>query len=213
MLALAEKLLAPAQNGGMHRAQPEASALVLGVVLTAVLQAFQQKVAAHGRDDAIRLPRRALERGVPARLNRQHVACRDMAVGPAFVLAVGRTPANRGAQFQREAVALAASREADADAAAAALAFGLLFEGVARGLQHYVAFGLEHHVVACRHVRARDGNVGVFTSALRNDGQVLARGDGRAVGARRAAIGGAGALARAQAELDADTAHLVDLVA
>ncbi|MNT87665.1 hypothetical protein D3C72_2281120 [compost metagenome] len=101
-----------------------------------------------------------------------------MAVGPAFVLAVGLPATDRGAQFKGEPISLTSGGIADADARAAALAFCLLLEGIARGLQDDVAFGLEHRVVARRQIRACDGDVRVLARALGDDGQVVARGDG-----------------------------------
>lgn len=61
------------------------SALVLGVVFAAVLQALEQQIAADRRNDWVGLAEGAFKRGVATGLNRQDVARGDVGVGPAFV--------------------------------------------------------------------------------------------------------------------------------
>jgi hypothetical protein len=54
-----------------------------------------------------------------------------------------------------------------------------LLEGIGRSLQHDVAFGFEHRVVASRQRQTRDGDVRVLARQLRNYRQIHECANGR----------------------------------
>lgn len=98
-------------------------------------------------------------------------------------------------------------RHAHAYAGARTLILGVLFVGVARGLQQNVAVRLEQGVVPGGQPRTRDCDVRIGACALGDDGEVVACRDVGADRGRR--VAGGGGLGLAAAVVDAQPQGLL----